>query len=222
MQYKGWLYCITSAELFVYSWKQFYLTRLVFWDVRLCNPVSQPTYGWTYRFHLQGRREAKQQMSKNRAACLPPCSDYYSTLQTDGTCSSEMFLDFYRTTGRYMTGGIINHNYNCDWGSISDPMAVKITKVPLFQTSYMLYLHVPVVPAVGLLTSSSSISDLYSEWGYTPRWIYRTGLSRSNTLDLYSGGAWFESWPGHRLYYRRVFMVSLNSPGTCGVGLVPH
>jgi hypothetical protein len=96
-------------------------------------------------------------------------------------------------------------------------MAIKFTKVPLLGTSFMLYTQIPVVPGAELPISSSSISVLCSERDCTPRRIYRTGLSRSNTLDLYSGGAWFESRHGHRLYFLRVFMVSLSPPGICGV-----
>jgi hypothetical protein len=66
-------------------------------------------------------------------------------------------------------------------------------------------------------TYCCTVASLFSLlWGYTPCRIYRTGLSRSNILDLYSGGAWFESWPGHRLSRLRGFMIFLSPPGRCG------
>jgi hypothetical protein len=45
----------------------------------------------------------------------------------------------------------------------------------------------------------------------------RAGVLSGNALDSYSGRAWFESWPGHRLSWPRFFLFLLVPPRKCRV-----
>jgi hypothetical protein len=67
-----------------------------------------------------------------------------------------------------------------------------------------------------LSVASSLLGILYKE-----KMKYWTDLSSSNALDLYEGGAWFESWLGHLLSWLRFFMVFL-SPSRWMLGIIPR
>jgi hypothetical protein len=97
----------------------------IFWDI---TPYSSfkvnRRFGGPYRLHLQGRRISRaryQSESRWQASlCLPPaftlvsCSAYSPTLKMEAICSSEMSVNFQRTTRRYIPEDSTLHNHCCE------------------------------------------------------------------------------------------------------------
>jgi hypothetical protein len=87
--------------------------------------------------------------------------------------------------------------------------------------SYVLFLYlrlyVHTVLCCGFRVTASAHKRRFSHWWCSAisllscvKTTRRTRLCGGKTLVLYSGGVWFESRPGHRLYSPRFFVVFLN------------
>jgi hypothetical protein len=110
---------ITQVKLLVVRFEVFtaVVTKsIIFWDITPCSPLSvNRRFGGTNRLHLQGVK-----ISVKVELCLPPaftlvsCSAYFSTPKMGAPCSSEMSVDFQRTTRRYITEDRTLHNHRCE------------------------------------------------------------------------------------------------------------
>jgi hypothetical protein len=80
----------------------------IFWDITPCSPMKvDRRFGGTCRSHFHGRRVnqelSQQEAGRNRVLfaahfMLFSRLAYYSTLETEATCSTETSADFHRTT----------------------------------------------------------------------------------------------------------------------------
>jgi hypothetical protein len=107
-------------------------TRIsIFFDITLCISVKfNRHFGEAYRIHLHGDEQANKTYWIARsplanlvlfrkvlallAACfmLVSCTAYSSTLKMEAICSSEMSVDFHRTTWRYIPEDRILQNFH--------------------------------------------------------------------------------------------------------------
>jgi hypothetical protein len=56
----------------------------------------------------------KDVLEEQVTSMLVPCLAYSSTLKMEATCSSEMSVDFYRTTRIYVPEDTTLHNHRCE------------------------------------------------------------------------------------------------------------
>jgi hypothetical protein len=115
---------------------------ILFWGITPCSPFKvNRRSGGTYRLHIQGEQQAKQETSEKVDSeqrhvcvehpgktavtehsiyllCSPPaftlvsCSTYSSTLKMEAICSSETSVNFERTTRHYTPEGSTFHNHH--------------------------------------------------------------------------------------------------------------
>jgi hypothetical protein len=77
----------------------------VFWDTSTCIPLKvNHIFGGTCCFHLQGQRirQARNEHESGTMQSCSACLTYSSTLKMQAIVSSEMSVDFQRTTRRYI------------------------------------------------------------------------------------------------------------------------
>jgi hypothetical protein len=85
------------------------MKSFIFWDTTPCSPSKvNRRFGWTCGLHLQGRRinQARNQREVGKD------SHYSLALKMEAKCSSEMSVDFQRTTRHYIDRTI--HNHRCE------------------------------------------------------------------------------------------------------------
>jgi hypothetical protein len=106
---------------FTALWKALYMKHSTFWVIKPSSPMKVNwDFGGTCHLHLLGRRisQAKNQHEEGRKLILRPWrwrhvppskkpvlskyQSYSSALQMEATCSSEMSVEFQRTTRRYI------------------------------------------------------------------------------------------------------------------------
>jgi hypothetical protein len=85
------------------------MKNTIFWDITSCSPLKVNwNFGGIFRLNFQGREISLARNQRESRPCLPPtltlvcCSAYSSTLKIEAKCSSELSIDFQRTTRRYI------------------------------------------------------------------------------------------------------------------------
>jgi hypothetical protein len=79
------------------------LKSTIFWNIMMYSPWKvNRHFEETCCLHFQGRR-----ISRGLFATLVSCSAYSFTHKMDAICSSEIFIDFQRTTRRYISQEIV-------------------------------------------------------------------------------------------------------------------
>jgi hypothetical protein len=105
----------------------------IFWDIMLCGPLRvNRCFGGKCRLHLQGRIISQERNQHKIRLYLPPaltlvsCFVYSSTLKMEETSSSEMLVDFQRTTRRYIPQGKTLQTNNFDLSTLQAHIQLPI------------------------------------------------------------------------------------------------